>query len=406
MATGLTRMVAVGPYGTIYPGSAQDLRTGSALELITSSRTATVRLWADWPTLVPARGQVDPVRLAGLDAQIVAARRAGLGVILSLYRFPGWANGTAALGADALAATMPDRRRADQPDSAAKSLLLRPPDDVDPGSDFAAFVELLVGRYGRLSAARPNPDAWVDWLEVANEPNHMWWPQQGPSATADPFAPGPLSAPGTVARMLRTAAGIAAAAGGEPGIMGPGTADTIASSRLDTPYDVFAESLIGALAALGWLGGPNVAWSMHNYADVTYDQGPGSTAPDAATNPTRSVNRAAANRALLVGRWAGWPDGDPLDARVFLTEGGATLTSIASHWAIPDGGGQRLKQAELLRRSWERMASDDQGAGIVSLANYLLYSDPGYDSGLCEPLEAGGAPRPAYVTWSDLPASA
>ena len=53
------------------------------------------------------------------------------------------------------------------------------------------------------------------------------------------------------------------------------------------------------------------------------------------------------------------------------------------------------------------MASSAEGAGIAVAANYLWYTDPNFDSGLCETLETGGgATRPAYTTWGGLPAFA
>ena len=52
-------------------------------------------MWADWPTLSPPRGRLDAVVIGSLDAQIALARRDGLRIVLTLYRFPTWANGTA-----------------------------------------------------------------------------------------------------------------------------------------------------------------------------------------------------------------------------------------------------------------------------------------------------------------------
>src|SRR5215217_1571756 len=125
MATDLRRMVVLGPAGCIYPGSAQDLRSGSNRRFFQETGTRWVRLWADWPSLVPTADTPDVAKVASLDAQIAQARRDGLQVILTLYRFPSWANGTASLTPEQLAATMPDRRSATDPDTRAKSLLFR-----------------------------------------------------------------------------------------------------------------------------------------------------------------------------------------------------------------------------------------------------------------------------------------
>jgi hypothetical protein len=149
--------------------------------------------------------------------------------------------------------------------------------------------------------------------------------------------------------------------------------------------------------------GAKFAWSHHNYTDVTYDQGAGSTFPTAATDTTRLTNRAADTRRRLVGRWAGWPAADAKNPQILLTEGGVTLPNIGARWGIADPAAQRAKQAELLQRNWNRMVGTTEGAGIAMLAQYLWYTDPNYDDGLCETFESGGATRPAYKTWKAMP---
>jgi hypothetical protein len=73
---------------------------------------------------------------------------------------------------------------------------------------------------------------------------------------------------------------------------------------------------------------------------------------------------------------------------VFLTEGGVTLSNIASRYGITDPAAQRAKQADLIRRNWARMAPDaGEGAGIAGFA------------------EAVGATRPAFDAWSALPSN-
>jgi hypothetical protein len=406
MAAGLRRMVALGPAGTIYPGSAQDYRAYDNARSFSETGTRWVRLWADWPTLMPRRDQPDAVRMAALDDQVARARAAGLKVILTVYRFPGWANGTDALSAEQLAATMPDRRTQSQTDSQAKSLLFRYPDDVSPASAWARWIRLLVTRYSRNSLTRPTPAAYVDALELANEPNHMWWPQQAPSTTSNPYDQGTPILHRVLARMFKTARSATDGYGGEPMLMGPGTSDDTANSRLRTSYRTTTSNVLDELATLGFSPGAKFAWSLHNYADVTYDQGAGSTAPDAATNAARQTNRVADTRKLLVGRWAGWPAGSASAPGVWITEGGVTLASIASRWGITDPVQQRAKQADLIQRSWNRMLGDTEGAGVGMLGIYLFYSDPNFDSGLRDPFELGGAARAAHATWGALPSFA
>jgi len=409
MAANLRRMVVLGPNGTITPGSSQDYRNAVGRTSFLQTGTRWVRMWADWPTLMPTAGGFDAAILGSLDQQVALARRDGMRIVLTLYRFPTWANGTAALSAAQLVATMPDRRTATQPDARAKALNMHYPDDVSPGSAWGVFVDAIASRYSRGNAARPTLDATVDVLEICNEPNLQWWPQQGPSNTPnDAFGAGDPIVHQVVTRMFDSAKTITARYGGEPMLAGPGAADSVGDSRLRTGYDTLSDNLLPALTAAGFTAGARFAWTHHNYTDVTFDQGAGTTAPDAGT-VDRTTNFAADMRGRLVrGGWAGWPAGDPADPGIMLTEGGVTIQSIASaaRWGITDPAAQRLKQAELIQRAWDRMASTADGAGIAVFSNYLWFTDPNFDSGLRDAAEAGGATRPAYATWGGLPSFA
>jgi hypothetical protein len=186
-----------------------------------------------------------------------------------------------------------------------------------------------------------------------------------------------------------------------PYLAGPGLSDTLDGGRLRVPYHSMTERILTRLAEMGLRGGTRFAYTHHNYSDVSYDQGAGSTAPDAATTPSRYTNRAADVRRRLVNRWAGWPAAKP---QLLLTEGGVPLSTIKSRWGITDAAGLRAKQADLLRRNWNRMAVDTgDGAGIAMLSQYLFHTDPNFDSGLCETPETGGATRTAYGAWKSLP---
>jgi hypothetical protein len=404
MSAYLRRMVVLGPAGTMYPGSPQDLRSGANRTSFKETGTKWARLWLDWPTMAPKRDQIDATRFAALDDQIAKARSDGLRIILTIQRFPGWANGTDALTPQQLAATMPDRRSASQSDSQAKSLLWRFTDDISPDSDWGRFVRLLIRRYSRNSSSRPRSGAWIDGLELCEEPNHTWWPQQSPTTTADPYGPGTPVIPDVVARMFQTAQSIVAGFGGEPLLMGPGGGDDPGDSRIRTSYPTLTTGLLDALDRLGFVPGVRFVWTVHNYGDVTYDEGPGSTYPGVASNPAYLVNRTADTRRLLVGRWAGWPWGAAANPGLFVTEGGVTLQSIAKRWGITDPAQARAKQAELVKRNWDRMATDSgDGAGVGMVASYLFYSDPVFDSGLRDQFEQGGAKRAAYTTWAALP---
>jgi len=156
------RCVALGPAGCIAPGGPQDLRAADNRALLADSGTRWVRLWADWPTLVPAPGTFAADRVAALDDQLAQARADGLHTILTLYRAPGWVGRGVAAG---------------------------PP--------WEQFVEWVIARYG----------AQLDMLELCNEPN-----LQGTS-------------PETVAAMFVTAQRIAGGLGSRLVLAGPGTSD-------------------------------------------------------------------------------------------------------------------------------------------------------------------------------------
>jgi hypothetical protein len=406
MAANLRRMVVLGPSGTINPGTSHDYREAANRRFFAETGTRWVRMWADWPTLMPdATGFAQPI-VDSLDEQIALARRDGLRIVLTLYRFPTWANGTDQID---LATAEPDRRA--RTGTTTKSLLFRYPDDVGVDSDWGRFVDRIASRYSAGNPARPSLDATIDVLEIANEPNLQWWPQQGPSATpGEPFGTGPLVVHDVLVRMFRTAQTIVARYGNQPMLGGPAMADSIGDTRLRTGYDTLAEALLPALRVAGFTAGAGFAWTHHNYTDVTFDQGAGTTAPDAAS-VARTTNFAADMRRRLIAHgWAGWPAADPADPWIMLTEGGVTIQSIRSttRWNIPDSNpaAQRAKQAELIQRAWDRMASTADGAGIAVMSNYLWYTDPNFDSGLADTFASGGATRPAYTTWRGLPSFA
>jgi hypothetical protein len=369
-------------------------------------------MWADWPTLMPNASGFAPAIIESLDEQVALARRDGLRIVLTLYRFPTWANGIDQLSQAQVDATMPDRKASPtSPDTSAKSPLFRYPADVSPGSAWGGFVDRIASRYSAGNPNRQSLDATIDVLEIVNEPNLQWWPQQGPSTTADPYGPGPPVVHDVLARMFATAKTIVARYGNEPMLGGPATADSVGDTRLRTGYGTLTDRLLPALGAAGFTGGLRFAWTHHNYTDVTFDQGPGTTAPPVTDPATRTTNFAAdVRRRLIANAWAGWPAANPADPWIMLTEGGVTIQSIRSttRWNIPDSqpAAQRDKQAELIRRSWDRMASTADGTGIAVTSNYLWYTDPNFDSGLCDALANGGATRSAYTAWGGLPSFA
>jgi hypothetical protein len=369
-SSSLRRCVTLGADGVINPGGAQDYRANR--DLLLDTGTKWVRLWADWPALQP-EASAPPDRGSGawklreLDAQIAQANADGIQVILCSYRFPTWANGTAALSASEEAVQeLPDR--ALTTGGTRKELCFKIPSDLTPGGAWGRWIRFLVARYGRRS---PSRKAVVSFLEVCNEPNLQFWPQQGPGPAADPYAPGPLTVHVDVARMFETARSITAQYGDEPLLCGPATSDGTGDTRLTTGYDTFTEALLTELERRGFDPGRTFAWAHHNYTDVESD----------------SSTRLAKVRSLLAGRWAGWPDGTAQAPGILIAEGGARLAKADT----------LARHAELVQRNYDRLARDP---GVAMVGQYLFDTDPNFDSGL---READGTPRPAYDAWAALP---
>lgn len=358
MSSVLWRGVALGPGGI---GDSQ--RYASNRRFYDETSTPWVRLWADWPVLQPERDAAPD--FSRLDEDIAAARADGRKVMLTAWRFPRWANGTDSLTSAADAAhQLEDRIEPGGDPAHRKDLTFKLPGDLSFGSDWARWIDLLLGRYGGS----------IDALELTNEPNLQLWPQAG--------------APDALARMMATAQTVAGSHLSSPLLVAPATADAVGDSRLRTGYDTFTRDLLDRLDAHGFTAGPSFAWSHHSYADVEGDL-------------AGTENRTAGVRGMLAGRWAGWPVGDAAAPGLLVTETGARLDRIAELYGLRDPAAVLQKQAELIDRAWRRMQFDPEGAGVGMVCHYLFVTDMNYDSGLCD---LDGTPRPAYHAWGRLPA--
>jgi hypothetical protein len=392
MAAGLSRLVAMGPSGVTTPGSSQDYANNASF--MKDTRTKWTRFWADWPTLQPEATKTPDkgsgaTRLAALDRQIAAANADGVNVMLTVYRFPRWANGTASLTPDQDASfQLPDR--VEEGGTHRKALEMRIPSDLSPTSRFASFLDFLIGRYNSGNPQRPGT---IAALEVCNEANLTYWPQMGPSPTSNPYDPGTVTIQNAIAKMFIAAQQVNARYGNRVLLLGPGNAERSTDGRLGTSYTTTTRRTLLRLNALGFSAGRSFGWSTHNYINVEYDQGAGSSLG-------RKTNNVAVTHRQLVGNWAGWPNADPSDPGIAITEGGARLSRIASVWKISDPDALRQKQAQLLQANWDRMYLGSDGAGVHILTWYLFYTDVNFDAGLCE---TDGTPRPAYATWKSLP---
>ena len=368
-------------------GDPDDLTAFGNLDLVKQTGAGWVRLWIRWdkaqlyaPSLLPWSMVDSPANdapfcgtgcgfryIASIDAQVAAARAAGLNVILVSWNFPRWANGT--LGKPPEWARE-DRGTAATPADQLKPMEMRIPiGQLGPEGYYGRWIDWLVARYA------PYGHAFA--LEVMNEPNLQMWPQQGPSPTADPFAPGPVVIGSYTAQMMNTAQTVAARRGNPILMAGPALSDHVRpDSRLETNFLTAVPATLAELAPAGW--SETFVWTHHNYADVE--------------RATEAPTRAALARSYLVGRWGG--RGGPADPKVWLTEGGARLGSGEASDAT--------RQAELVRRNWVRMSASP---GIEMWTNYLLFSSPYADSGLRDDRLSGGAPRPLWRTFTRLPAA-
>ncbi|HZI90167.1 MAG TPA: hypothetical protein VFD31_00900 [Thermoleophilaceae bacterium] len=412
--TTLRKCVSMGPINTP-DGDDQDLRAHGNLDLLTSTGTRWVKLVVRWdqvqplpPSSVPWDRLDDPVAnpgqpyLAALDAQVKLARSQSprIGVIVMPWLFPKWANDTDHL-VDGIPGDLdffpqdrmrPEAHATGDPAATAKRLTYRvpAPEELAPDGYWGRWIDFLYRRFLRYGEGVA--------LEVANEPNIQWWPQRDPSPEDDPFAQGELAAPRVAARMLATAQEIGDKYCNRILLAGPATWDGpkgepegVRDSRLYTDYATFTAALLDELDEIHFAARSRFVWTQHNYMDVLFRHG----------NPGAQRNRAAHARSLLVGRWSGWPqlNGDKDAPGMWLTEGGADLREKSV-------GGDTRMQVRLVRQNWDRMATGDgDGDGMEMVTNYLGYSEFHYDTGMRDPLEAGGAPRPLEQTWAKLPSN-
>jgi hypothetical protein len=383
-AVGLRKCVAMDSLNN--GGDVEDLRVNGNLEKLLALGTRWVRIWIRWDkaqlypsTFVPMTELDGPLNdavvcgsgcgfryIQAIDEQIALARAAGLNVILTSWFFPRWANDTADKSADW---AREDRGSATTPIDRLKPLEWRIPiGQLGTTGHYGRWLGWLLDRYGGYGPGLV--------LEIMNEPNGQLWPQQGPSATGDPYGPGDLTVGSQVAEMIATAGALSAQRGHPIQIAAPALSDRARpADRLFTPLETAVPETLAALDGLGVPPTP-IIWTHHNYSDIEHD----------VPSPTR----AELVRELLRGRWRG--RGGPGDPRVWLTEGGARLGS----GEVSD----LSRQAELVAASWTRMSA---AQGIEMFSNYLMYADPVANSGLCE---VSGAPRPVWDVFRGLPAFA
>jgi hypothetical protein len=298
-------------------------------------------------------------------------------VILTVYHtFPTWSSG----------ATGPD------PVSGRKPPEQKLPIDLSPAGPWGWFIGHLCARYKKGAPSNPvgphvperggetegfdpglgNPDgAWIDALEVCNEPNLLFWPQGGVVEA--------------VVEMIQSAERLSASVGG-PMLLVPATSDFPDRNQenelgvVGRGWRDFTERVIDGLR--GFRPEVPVHWSQHNFQDVKHDQFP---------------SRAEQVTELLDSK--GWTSHvKPL----WLTEGGYDLH--------PDQNQppRRADQARLIERNFLRMRKVPQ---VYVWTQHTITDKPENDfkSGLRDDFVTGRGPgdkRPAWSVWRDLPGSA
>ena len=383
---GLRKSLSMGSIN--HGGDYEDLTAHGNLDLVRQTGARWVRIWVRWDkTQLFPPSQLSMSRLTStsndlpgcgtgcgfryiqaVDAQVAAARAAGLNVVLVTWVFPRWANGTEGLPADW---GREDRGSATTPVERLKAMENRVPvGQLGTSGYYGRWIDWLIGRYSRYGRNLA--------LEIMNEPNHQLWPQQGPSTTGDPYGPGPVVIDDYVAEMMETARAVSASRGNPVMLAGPGLADRFgADSRLMTNFQTAVPETLNRLQERGFMTASNYVWTHHNYSDVERN----------IASPTRAEQA----RAYLVGHWRGL--GGTSAPKLWLTEGGARLgTAQATDLTM---------QAELVRLNWERMSA---APGIQMWTNYLLYANPVADSGLREDRFTSAAPRPVWNVFASFPA--
>ena len=271
------KLISLGGPTALSPGGVHDYRSWGNAADVRATGTAWIKIWVAWSDLQGPYPRPDTrsaswaqlnagvpdtpgYGLRVIDEQVAAANQDGVKVMLCLqHDAPQWAG------------RVPGDPQLEPPPR--HNVTQRLPRETGPESPFGWWVAHICARYQRGAPAnmtgprvpRPgefdlpgrdagagNPSgAFVDAVEVGNEPNLMVWPLE--------------EAPVRAADMLRTADRWSARVKG-PLVLGPGTSDTDGAIGLRTDYLQFTHAVLGELA--GWVPRGQVGWSHHNYSDM------------------------------------------------------------------------------------------------------------------------------------------
>ena len=359
-------------------------------EFIKDSHTSWVKLWISWYDLQQELGAAPAGRvqswdhlnsapggqswLRRLDRQVKAIKTDRLGVILTLYQaFPTWANG--ATGVDPVGRAKPAEQKL--------------PLDLSVNGSWGWFIAHLLARYKQGAAVNPtgprepasgesasvtrfgNPDgAAIDALEICNEPNQIYWPQEGIAVA--------------VAQMIKTATALSQTWGG-PMVLAPATSDypddaDIVNSRgiVSTAWEGFTKAVIRELR--GFRPTVPMRWSHHNYRETRFGEAP---------DRSRRLARILRTARWQMGRQPIW-----------LTEGGYNMRTLSQDPT------ERELQADLIAQSF---LGSGHAREVYMWTQHTINDKQGNDwkGGLRDDFTWGvgpGPPRPSWYTFRDLAA--
>jgi hypothetical protein len=390
----------------------------------------------NWPYDNDARRRSQPsTHRQSLDDQLMFLKGNGdpdladLKVILAIWRFPSWCNQTTIANANVksyhyegdvsngAAGPLPNPHPTRAGFLRADNFAI--PDTQDVNSPFASFVYWLAKRYTKTPA---NPTRWADAIEICNEPNGQWWPQGIPSespngeAVATSHCAVSNMMASSVVRRDQAMADLANEGNPpqtKPFLLAPATDDyycddtktpPVFDTDARTSYATFTNNLASLLTASRFTAPTDMIWSHHNYSDMSFDYGTGTTYPGQSVQ-CPGLNRAQYVRDNLIGRWTGGPYGDANAPYVFLTEGGVLRSGDWKKiWfgssSYNTASGMDAKHGVLMQKSLDRMQNEEDGQGIGMMTQYLNWTQ-GFDSGIRNPPDPTGAKRqPAYDIWS------
>jgi hypothetical protein len=255
------------------------------------------------------------------------------------------------------------------------------PDAVEPDTPYGWLVAYLFARYRVFGVYNPNGpsavapfgnprSAWINCLEVCNEPNLKMWPQRVPNSDDYMLC--------KVTQMIKTADVHAKTFGNGSFVIGPGVADgPTVSNAFTTHYRDFTQGVVNLLA--NYVPQSALLWSHHNYTDI------------ANQNRTRfefvvNVLDTSANPYRF--------------APVVISEGGYSMKADSQY--------ERDQMSELMRVGWINFSASPR---VYTYAQWLLNDGPVFDPNFQSGLRVtDGAypnatfwPRPAFARWYSLP---